>query len=348
MQSAFPRLDDRSSGVRPFLDLSARLGRDSGMIQASGGNTSIKEGGRLWIKASGKVLAAARSEEIFVALDLDAVRGAIRDGAEDPVSAHVIGDPGLRPSIETSLHALMPHRYVFHVHSVDVLAWAVREDGEEAVSERMKGLRWGWVPYARPGVPLTRAVASVAAEKPDFLVLGNHGLVVGGDTCAEIEQRIETAVGRLRAAARPYQAGPKEILDAWIGSGAFRLPADDRVHALGRDGDILEMARRGVLYPDHVVFLGPVLPVADPAADVEVETARYVERFGNEPPAVVVAGVGVLLAGASRFGVEEMLLCLVDVLARVAPGTGLRYLADTEIAELLNWDAEKYRRALYR
>ena len=58
-------------------DLSARVGCDSLLVQASNGNTSIKLDGILWIKASGKWLAHAIQEEILVPLELAEVKESI-------------------------------------------------------------------------------------------------------------------------------------------------------------------------------------------------------------------------------------------------------------------------------
>jgi rhamnose utilization protein RhaD (predicted bifunctional aldolase and dehydrogenase) len=41
-----------------------------------------------------------------------------------------------------------------------------------------------------------------------------------------------------------------------------------------------------------------------------------------------------------------MIRCLADVASRIAPATALRALTDAEQAELLGWDAEKYRQSL--
>src|SRR2546430_14139818 len=50
-------------------DLSARIGGDPLLTQASTGNTSIKLDDVLWIKASGRWLADAKHEDILVPLD---------------------------------------------------------------------------------------------------------------------------------------------------------------------------------------------------------------------------------------------------------------------------------------
>ena len=58
------------SEIFKLKELSAKLGNDLSLIQASGGNTSIKLDGKLLVKASGKKLKNALNEDIFVSLDL--------------------------------------------------------------------------------------------------------------------------------------------------------------------------------------------------------------------------------------------------------------------------------------
>ena len=66
------------SEIQSLIDISARLGRDPLLVQAGSGNTSVKLDGVLWIKASGKWLAHAAREEIFVPVDLDEIRYCIQ------------------------------------------------------------------------------------------------------------------------------------------------------------------------------------------------------------------------------------------------------------------------------
>src|SRR6218665_3033734 len=119
--------------VRRLAQASQRLGSDPLLIQAAGGNSSIKEQDCLWVKASGLWLRDALRRPMFVPVSLSRVRALVAagaaapggpgaGGAADPVGPallHAQTAAGLRPSIETTLHALMPHRVVLHVHSVD-------------------------------------------------------------------------------------------------------------------------------------------------------------------------------------------------------------------------------------
>ena len=50
----------KESDISSLVDMSARIGQDPLLVQAGTGNTSIKLDGVLWIKASGKWLAASK------------------------------------------------------------------------------------------------------------------------------------------------------------------------------------------------------------------------------------------------------------------------------------------------
>ena len=110
-------------------DLSARVGSDPLLVQASNGNTSIKLDGILWIKASGKWLAHATQEEMFVPLELAEVKESVQNDTE--IAPRYAPKDELRPSIETAMHAILRHRVVIHVHSINAIAWAIRLDGPD-------------------------------------------------------------------------------------------------------------------------------------------------------------------------------------------------------------------------
>src|ERR1700750_1059135 len=87
----------------------------------------------LWVKASGTWLADAQIKDIFVPVSLGAARAALVHG-DEKVPLAPDANTTLRASIETSLHALMPHPVVLHVHSVNTIAWAVRSDERQELA----------------------------------------------------------------------------------------------------------------------------------------------------------------------------------------------------------------------
>ncbi len=334
-------------GLRAF---SAAIGRDPEQVQAAGGNTSLKADGRLWVKASGLWLKDAETREVFVPVDRAAVLAGIEAGADDPVKPAVVDDmnpEGLRPSIETTLHALLPHAAVVHTHSVRTLALAIRADAEAALAPRLEGLAWTFVPYCKPGLPLTQAVARrTAGERVDVLVLGNHGLVVGAETVDDAAALLRSVEARLDAPKRSFDTSSSNTLAA-IGAGLGLRPVKHaRAHGLAVGVLNLRVAAAGSYYPDHVIFLGPAAAVLPP--DTKEALAAVAAAAARGTRLFLVPGAGALLAADAGESADELALCLALTLARVAEDAPLRRLSPANEAELLDWDAEKYRQGLAR
>jgi rhamnose utilization protein RhaD (predicted bifunctional aldolase and dehydrogenase) len=308
---------------------SARIGADPLLVQAAGGNTSIKIDGVMWIKASGTWLMHAASREIMAPVDLAALlEAAARDDpacetCEDFVRSD-LNRSGLRPSIETMVHALMPQRVVAHVHCVNTIAWAIQENARAALKDRLSGFNWGYVPYARPGRPLARAISQVLRPGVDVLVLENHGLVVAADSVPDTEFLLRQVVASLARPVRPVLPADLDSL-AKHADGDIHAPARDaETHALATDPVAQVRAYAHVFYPDHVVFVGTGVATAP-----------------GKGPAYVVPGKGVLVRKDARPAVEPMLRCLADVMRRIMPDDRLRALPAEDIAALTNWETEK-------
>jgi rhamnose utilization protein RhaD (predicted bifunctional aldolase and dehydrogenase) len=343
-------IDD--SEFQALRELSAALGADPLRTQGAGGNTSIKRGGVMWIKASGTWLADALAQDIMTPVRLEPLQQAIADG--DPRAAAAIdfvdsgaNPSGLRPSIETSVHAIMPWPVVVHIHCVNTIALAVRRDGESLVRERLRpdaDVALAFAPYRKPGLPLAHAIAERLTKDTNVFVLANHGLVVAGETVAEVADRINRVCEALSAPARPAPQADMQKLASIVEGGDYRLPQDPAVHAVALDSKSLTVARRGSLYPDHVVFLGPGL------TEASVDSCRLrAPPEGRRPPLMVaLPGLGVVLHRSTSKNAEAMAGCLADVAARIPEEAPIRVLTSAEEQELLNWEAETYRQSVGR
>lgn len=84
--------------------LSAKVGSDPLLVQAAGGNTSIKDEGVMWIKASGTWLRDADAKDIFVPLDFARLSAAL--AADDPACEilHRFRAPGHQPAGSAAFH----------------------------------------------------------------------------------------------------------------------------------------------------------------------------------------------------------------------------------------------------
>jgi ribulose-5-phosphate 4-epimerase/fuculose-1-phosphate aldolase len=322
-------------GLDNLLSASEVIGQDISLVQGAGGNLSFKSGSTLWIKASGTRLSEARVKPIFVPLDVRELhRSALV--SEDLTAARLSGYPEtnhLRPSIETAMHGLLPHTYVFHVHSVSAIAAGTTAAGIERFAGITEKFSRAVVPYAKPGVKLASAIHAVVAPSPDperplALLLRNHGLVVGASTAQKALDLVGLIENSLRASRpprrEPFGSQPKEFhgFGTWFSPGT--ISPTQRIAILA-----------GALTPDSAVFLGPQ-PFNEYVAGEKI------------PPCVVAPDGSVYISNELGRDELEIATSLVDVCRQIDPDSVLNTLAADDVDELVNWEAEKWRRQLKR
>lgn len=330
--------------------MSARIGKDPLLVQGPGGNTSLKAGQCLWVKASGRWLAQADEREVFVPLRLAAVlerieAGDAEDFGADVISAEAAG--GLRPSIETAFHALMPHPVVVHAHAVNSMTISVLSDGEGRARERLDdAVSWCWIPYRRPGRRLAQCIREHIQDVTfDVLLLQNHGVVVGAATPDEAEHRLRQVEERLQLPVEPLPVADAARILAFE-TDAYR--ACTELSGVALNDSLLDRLTSAALVPDQAVFLGGPLAEQEPGESAD-ETAERVRRgSGVTPTFIAVRGAGVLGRTARSRAAEPLLRALVEIARRLPDGAATNGLSPECVADLLDWDAERYRQTLNR
>ncbi len=271
------------------------LGRDPRLVLHGGGNTSVKTTlpdllGEavevLCIKGSGADMAEIEPAGM-PAVRLDRLRklrarAALSDEDMVRVQRENLLDPAApNPSVETLLHAFLPHKFVDHSHATAILSLADQPDGEAICAELFDG-RVGIVPYVMPGFALAKAAADVyeAAPAVEGLILHKHGLFSFGEDARESYERtialVTRAEERLKVNRRavfataqmPQQIAPAAQV-APIVRGICSL-RDDNIEGAWRrlilefrhsdaianfvNGDELSRySQAGVVTPDHTI-----------------------------------------------------------------------------------------------
>jgi rhamnose utilization protein RhaD (predicted bifunctional aldolase and dehydrogenase)/NAD(P)-dependent dehydrogenase (short-subunit alcohol dehydrogenase family) len=350
------------------------LGGEPRLVLHGGGNTSVKLDmtdlvGDTWpvlcVKGSGwdmAVIEPAGLPAVKLAPLLKA-RRLNRLADEDMVAlqrANLI-DPGApNPSVETLLHAFLPHRFVDHTHSTAILA-LVDQEGSEALSREVFGKTMGFVPYIKPGFDLAKAAADVFEADPSVegLILDKHGIFTFGDNAREAYDRMIAAVTAAEAyvaahahkmpvsvAALPARLAAPQAISPLL-RGAVAVPrgegrfdrmindfrSSDATLAFVNRADLAELAGRGVSTPDLSIRIktGPlVLP--PPAAD----------HLGHYASAVREAVAGYSAAYTAYFedndALDDVKRTMLDPMPRLSlvPGLGMfghgRTLKDARIA----------------
>jgi rhamnose utilization protein RhaD (predicted bifunctional aldolase and dehydrogenase)/NAD(P)-dependent dehydrogenase (short-subunit alcohol dehydrogenase family) len=271
------------------------LGRDPRLVLHGGGNTSVKTSvpdllgettDVICIKGSGADMADIEPSGLpAVRLDrLRKLRARTELSDEDMVRVqreNLIDPAAPNPSVETLLHAFLPHKFVDHTHSTAVLSLVDQPDGE-AICAEAYGRRAGIVPYIMPGFALAKAAADAFEQAPavEGLILHKHGIFSFGDSAREAYERmialVTLAEERLsrkrksvfvtaqlpqavasRAAVAPLLRGAVSLKDDTIEGAWRRLILDFRatpaVLNFVNGAELKRYSRAGVVTPDHTI-----------------------------------------------------------------------------------------------
>src|SRR6516225_9166316 len=271
------------------------LGGEPKLVLHGGGNTSVKtivkdlleeEVEVLCVKGSGWDMAAIEPAGLpavrLAPLRKLRQRAVLADEEMVRVQRANLIDPGApNPSVETLLHAFLPHKYVDHTHSTAVLSLTDQPDAAERCAD-LYGRRLGLVTYIMPGFQLAKKAAEVLEGDPvvEGLVLLKHGIFSFGETAQQAYERMITAVSLaeerlakrrttvLAAASLPAaRAGAAEVAPILrgacaitdpSGSGAFkRFILDFRSNPAVLDyvngAELHRYGQAGVATPDHTI-----------------------------------------------------------------------------------------------
>ena len=227
--------EGRSAGISEDVSLriytTRILGEDPQLVLHGGGNTSVKtvmpdilghETDVICVKGSGWDMAKIESAGL-PALRLESLRElrAVAEMDDVRMMKYLRGallDPGaVNPSVETLLHAFLPHKFIDHTHANAVLAIANQPNAEK-ICRKIYGNRLGIVPYVMPGYPLAQVAVRHFESQPDAegMILLHHGIFTWGETAREAYDRMIRYVGMAEAFSR--KAGRK----------AFRVSRKDK------------------------------------------------------------------------------------------------------------------------
>lgn len=275
------------------------IGRDPSLVLHGGGNTSVKtrlpdELGRpvdvLCVKGSGWDLAEIEppglpAVRLAPLQELRALPELSDEAMVNALRIRLLDASSPNPSVETLLHAFLPHRFIDHSHADAILALLDQPDAEALCAE-VFGDRFAVVPYIMPGFALSKLAAEVQEAHPESegLLLLQHGLFTYGDTARESYDRhveavrlAEQHIGR-RGRRRPAPAPDRTVrwtelapvLRGRLGEGERRyvltLRESDAIRDFVDDPELASLAGRGPVTPDHVIRTKRVPLVLDGVA----------------------------------------------------------------------------------
>jgi len=207
------------------------------------------------------------------------------------------------PSVETLLHAFLPHKYVDHTHANAVLALTDQPDGVEICKE-VFGDRVALVPYIMPGFQLAKSASQIFLENPncESLILLKHGIFTFGET-AEVSYRrmidfvtlAESRISYVTVADTEISSELAAVSDiapiirgkcVLSGGAGDVLPfistfrTSDVIRSYSMAKEVSRLVMSGPVPPDHVIRTKPwPLLVEAPRGD---DLSDWTDAFGKD------------------------------------------------------------------
>ncbi len=175
------------------------LGNDSKLVLHGGGNTSLKilntnnkkNKNILLVKGSGKDMAKIDLDG-FPSLELDNLLSLRRFNKMNDFQMvnyfkkFMVDTTYPNASVETLLHAFLPHKYIDHTHSSAILS-LVNQQNNYSICKKIFDNKLAIVPYVMPGFDLSKKAIEIFEKNPNVegLILLNHGIFTFGNTAKE-------------------------------------------------------------------------------------------------------------------------------------------------------------------
>ena len=381
-----------SGPLGPRVYTSRLLGRDKSLVLHGGGNTSVKlreknlfgeQHDLLYVKGSGWDLETIEAQG-FAPVDLGyAKRLAALPALTDPqmvseLATHTLRAGAPAPSVETLLHAILPHAYVDHTHADAVLSISNSPGGGERIRE-IYGDAVVVIPYIMAGFDLAsfcaREYPRQAKDGTIGMVLLSHGMFSFGADARESYERMIRLVSMAEdylAAKRAWsvslpapQSGDykreeiarlrRDIADAAGFPVVMRINDSPKFVAFARHADVAKLSQQAPATPDHVIRTKPVPMIGRDVAAFVAQYRGYFERCAaraktpksmlDPAPRMVLdpqfgfAAVGRTARDAAI--VDELYDHTIDVILRAEGLGGWRALAEEHVFDIEYWDLEQ-------
>jgi rhamnose utilization protein RhaD (predicted bifunctional aldolase and dehydrogenase)/NAD(P)-dependent dehydrogenase (short-subunit alcohol dehydrogenase family) len=381
-----------SGPLGPRVYTSRLLGRDKTLVLHGGGNTSVKLREKnlfgedeevLYVKGSGWDLETIEAAG-FTPLALGYVRRlAALPRLSDPqmvneLNTHMLRAGAPSPSVETILHAILPHPYVDHTHADAVLSVSNAPEGEKRIRE-IYGERVVVIPYIMAGFDLAaycaREFPKQAGKNCIGMVLLSHGIFsFGADARQSYERMVELVsmaeeylqkkkawhVGAEPKSASSFKREELATLRRAFSDQAgfpmvLRLNDSPKFLGFAQRSDVEKLSQQGPATPDHVIRTKPFPMLGRDLAGYAKKYREYFDRLAAKavekktmldpaPRVLLDPQLGFVAAGRTARDsaiVEELYDHTIDVILRAEALGGWRALDQRHTFDIEYWDLEQ-------
>ncbi len=354
------------SEVKALVKISKYAGERFDLVQAGGGNSSVKfDSGEMIIKASGFLLSDVNENSGYSKVYTQKIAQIVKNTSiineqdkrkRESLTSTLVKEATIdkinRPSIETLLHSFL-YKYTLHTHPIAVNMIVIRKDWKDILKSIFKDNDIALVDYKTPGIELALELDGELSHfdtVPNIIFLQNHGLIITSTHKNEIYDKTEYVLERIENYL-------KIDLDQYKTTNKITyllntVQKNSNIAYLSEDMFLNEqLTKNKEIYlstpfcPDSLVYCGVSSVVINDIFDVK-SIEQYKSKY-HELPKVIIFENKLYFIAANVKKVKEMEeVFKFHIMVLVQSNQDINYLAMDELAYLSNWEAENFRRKI--
>lgn len=353
--------------LRNFVEISKYAGERFDLVQAAGGNTSVKlKNSEMLIKASGFLLSDVTENNGYSKVDTKKIVNILKNKTityetdrrkrELLVKGFVEEatlDKNNRPSIETLMHSSL-YKYTLHTHPVVVNMIVIQKEWKEVLTSIFKNENIALVSYKTPGIDLALELDKVIKAfviVPKILFLQNHGLIITSDNVDDIERLTEFVLSKIEDYLKIDMS--KYKLTNKISKLINSVEKKSNITFLSEDKYLneqllqnQELFLQAPFCPDSLVFCGVSAAIIRDLIDTKV-FQDYKKKYFDLPKVIIFNQHIFFIAANIKKAkeMEEVMKFHIMVLEKNKKNNK-NFLEFQELLYLNNWEAENYRKKI--
>ena len=316
-----------------YIELCKIFGGSYDLVQANGGNISIKYDNKIIIKQSGFSMIHTTDIKGYVICDINLVEKQLYNKDEDLQVCILEGSPNATPSIETFFH-LIPKKYIVHLHPIKILHILSLKSWKKCLDE-LSIENSLYIEYTKPGIELSEKILQ-KYNNEDIIFLQNHGIIL----CSDTKEYIYDLINKLNSLINTcmpstninflrelYTYLPNKYIKSYI------------VQNITNDRYFYKLS------PDLSLYLGEYPIIMESIANnIEDEINKYKEKTKSDPKIIINENLIYCISDSSdKLNIiHDMIQTYYNVL-NPNPNAIYNEISSADASILMNWDKEKLR-----
>lgn len=350
--SSWTELHNEFMEIRQYLEelstLSKYVGQRIDLVQAGGGNSSVKHKDSLFIKSSGISMANITPSSGYTIINNKKLIHDLSNNAVKDVATYAILAQSKRPSIETYMHSVLK-KYTLHLHPIQVNRILIRSDARKIMNTLFPEALV--IDYFTPGIKVCEEIKRIYTNE-NIIFLLNHGLIITTEHYSDIYMYLEHVIQTVDSYATQIYTLvdlsrytyvsklSKFIYDQFHIQPAVYLCENQTICKYYKTNP--ELFKENHSVPDELIYCGIKIAFI---TDLHEDMNNYYTTY-NELPKIIIINHRIYMISHSITKCREIEEVLLSKILIAENNQNKTFLSPDEICFLMNWDAEKYRQQI--